>query len=94
MLTFKASTRQMGPPDRLVTRPDGSPVADWLLRRGRPAQPVRAEWRPAHISMTGVNRNPLPGPPWKRTTPGTPDRVLRLTFAPDATLAAWEVTTR
>ncbi|HMO64089.1 MAG TPA: hypothetical protein PKE47_02495 [Verrucomicrobiota bacterium] len=92
--TFDMAVLELGMPDQMVTRADGTQEADWLLRRGTPGTGPQAVWHRPDISTAGSTRNTLLGPHWKKAAPATPDRVLHLTFAPDSTLTAVEKTTR
>ncbi|MBM3879310.1 MAG: hypothetical protein FJ387_06265 [Verrucomicrobia bacterium] len=66
---------ELGPPDKAATLGDGTKVCEWLLARGLRGGTVHSTW------WYGIHHY---------YDPPAPDHFLRLTFAPDGTLAAWK----
>ena len=73
--TFDAAVQEMGPPERSATLADGARVADWLVFRGR-NNAIYHSFPDGRVIRTEGVRDP--------------DRLLRLTFAPDGRLKEWK----
>lgn len=69
--TFDAAVKEMGPPEKSAPLTDGSRVADWLIFRGRD-NPTYHSFPDGRVIRTDGVRDP--------------DRLLRLTVAPDGRL--------
>lgn len=78
--TFDQAVIELGPPDKQAKLSDGSLVADWLTRRGR-----NAIYATGYYGTTG-----WPGYAPVYVGPGTPDFFLRLNFAANGQLTAWD----
>ena len=73
--TFDAAVREMGPPEKTASLSDGTRVADWLVFRGRNNSTYHSFPDGRVIRTEGVR---------------DPDRLLRLTYAPDGKLKEWK----
>ncbi|MFM8469770.1 MAG: hypothetical protein ACKODH_07355 [Limisphaerales bacterium] len=73
--TFDGAVRDMGPPEKSANLADGTRVADWLVARGR-NNPIYHSFPDGRVIRTEGVRDP--------------DRLLRLTFAPDGRLKEWK----
>jgi len=77
--TYDQTILEMGPPDKAAKLTDGTIVGEWLTYRG-------------DSGYAGF----FPGPYYAFSTYDfpSPDRYLRLTFAPDGKLKAWKKVAR
>ena len=73
--TFDAAVKELGPPEKSAALTDGSRVADWLVARGRSTATYHS-FPDGRVFRTDGVRDP--------------DRLLRLTFAPDGKLRSWQ----
>lgn len=73
--TFDAAVQELGPPEKSAALTDGTRVADWLVARGRSSATHHSFPDGRVIRTEGVRE---------------PDRLLRLTFAPDGKLKRWQ----
>lgn len=73
--TFDLAVKDMGPPEKSASLADGARVADWLVARGR-SNPIYHSFPDGRVIRTEGVRDP--------------DRLLRLTFAPDGKLKEWK----
>jgi hypothetical protein len=81
--TFDQSVMELGPPDKIAALTDGTRVAEWLTSRG---------YSHGYVTSFGPHfYHPyFYGPPaYYYSDPPSPDRFLRLTFAPDGRLLSW-----
>jgi hypothetical protein len=88
--TFDQAVMELGPPDKAATLKDGTMVAEWLTRRGRPGGfygPYDYYYHPPPYSLRYRYHW---GPPLYYYDPPSPDYFLRLTFAADGRLQAWQ----
>jgi hypothetical protein len=81
--TYDHAVLELGPPDRMAPLTDGTRVAEWMIARGYSSGYVTG-FAPHFYHPYFY------GPPaYYYSEPPSPDRFLRLTFAPDGRLAAW-----
>ena len=81
--TYDQAVLELGPPDKMATLTDGTRVAEWLTFRGRSGG-YGASFGPHFYHPYFY------GPPVAfYSEPPSPDRFLRLTFAPDGRLLDW-----
>lgn len=73
--TFDQAVTELGPPEKSASLTDQSRVADWLVQRGW-SNPTYHSFPDGRVIRTEGVRNP--------------DRLLRLTFAPDGKLKDWK----
>lgn len=73
--TFDTAVKDMGPPEKSASLADGTRIADWLVARGR-INPIYHSFPDGRVIRTEGVRDP--------------DRLLRLTFAPDGKLKEWK----
>ena len=73
--TFDQAVIELGPPEKSARLTDQSRVADWLVQRGT-SNPTYHSFPDGRVIRTDGARGP--------------DRLLRLTFAPDGKLKEWK----
>ncbi|MBI3876459.1 MAG: hypothetical protein HY300_11005 [Verrucomicrobia bacterium] len=73
--TYDQAVTELGPPEKSAALTDGSRVADWLVLRGQRNATYHSFPDGRVLRMEGAR---------------DPDRLLRLTFAPDGKLKAWK----
>lgn len=80
--TYDQALKDLGNPRTTQVQPDGTRVAEWMTRHGRPAA---AEYglNPSY-GTPGIRENQA-----AYETSQFPPQYLRLTFAPDGTLKSW-----
>jgi hypothetical protein len=83
--TFDQAVAEFGPPDKSTTLKDGSSVAEW--RTGTAPQTSVGFGVGSYGGHSGVSVGTSVGSGYR-------GRYLRLNFAPDGTLTAWQGVTR
>lgn len=83
--TYDLALKDLGVPAHSTRLPDGSLVADWLIKKGNPGS---ADTSDAQV-QGGYVVPPLWDNPFPMGSSQTPTRYLRLTFGPDQKLTGW-----
>jgi hypothetical protein len=86
--TFDTAVVEWGPPDKAAALSDGTMVAEWMTQRGAPGGFTTPYY--AYPPLSTHRHHYSWGPPLYYYDPPSPDFFLRLTFAPDGYLRAWQ----
>ncbi|MDB6021095.1 MAG: hypothetical protein JWQ04_952 [Pedosphaera sp.] len=84
--SYDLALQDLGVPLRSTTLGDGSIVADWRTREGKPATLDVVDVGEATGAVPPIASE---GPNIPPGLPPTPDHYLRLTFGPDQKLTGW-----